>query len=83
MDFYDHLPGHGGTWVCGCPAETHPTVGQADRCRARKLGLVRYVVEPLALGWFCVACGVFNGDAKEFLTRCRSCGAGRPEVRGG
>lgn len=39
-----------------------------------------YVVEPIAEGWYCrsPACGVFNGDAKEFLTNCRTCGSERP-----
>jgi hypothetical protein len=32
------------------------------------------------LGWDCPnpACGVFNGDLKERLTFCRSCGTPRP-----
>jgi hypothetical protein len=40
-----------------------------------------YVIEPLALGWFCRngACRAFNGDAKEFLIACRSCGSARPQ----
>lgn len=39
-----------------------------------------YVVEPLAEGWFCrnPVCGIFNGDAKEFLRTCRMCGSERP-----
>ena len=28
-------------------------------------------------GWFCGACGVFSGTAKEELTACRCCGAPR------
>ena len=28
-------------------------------------------------GWFCRACGVFTGTAKEELTKCRSCEAPR------
>jgi hypothetical protein len=38
-----------------------------------------YVVEPLALGWFCRSCDSFNGDHKEFLTKCRCCDAPRPK----
>ena len=29
-------------------------------------------------GWWCVACKVFNGAAKEILAECRSCGAKKP-----
>lgn len=28
-------------------------------------------------GWKCRACGVFNGEEKERLSACRSCGLGR------
>jgi uncharacterized protein len=40
-----------------------------------------YVVEPLAVGWFCrnEECAVFNGDLKEFLLTCRTCGSPRPK----
>lgn len=40
-----------------------------------------YVVEPLALGWYCpnADCGVFNGDEKVFLLKCRTCETGRPK----
>jgi hypothetical protein len=31
----------------------------------------------LSPGWICGACGVFNGDAKERLSACRSCGMAR------
>lgn len=37
-----------------------------------------YVVEPLALGFFCRKCKAFTGDAKEFHRTCRCCGADRP-----
>jgi hypothetical protein len=47
-----------------------------------KVGKEAYRVEPLAVGWFCPdpACGVFNGDAKVFLTACRACGSERPHA---
>jgi hypothetical protein len=32
----------------------------------------------LTPGWICAACMGFNGDAKEKLSACRACGAGRP-----
>jgi len=40
-----------------------------------------YVVDSMAEGWFCrnPTCGVFNGDAKEFLLACRNCGSERPK----
>jgi hypothetical protein len=39
-----------------------------------------YMREALCWGWFCRACGVWNGDAKVFLTACRCCEASRPRV---
>lgn len=39
-----------------------------------------FVVEPLALGFFCRACGAFNGDAREFRFVCRACDADRPRL---
>ena len=40
-----------------------------------------YVVEPLALGWYCpnADCGVFNGDEKVFLLKCRTCETDKPK----
>lgn len=29
-------------------------------------------------GWFCPNCTAFNGDAKEFLQKCRCCEFDRP-----
>ena len=39
-----------------------------------------YVREALAYGWTCPnkACGVWNGDEKEFLLSCRCCSTNRP-----
>lgn len=51
------------------PCAVEPTI-----CREE------YVQEPLAMGFFCRACGVFNGDAKVFLVTCRSCDAPRPRL---
>jgi hypothetical protein len=31
-------------------------------------------------GWHCSECRVFNGEAKEVLHICRSCGAARPKL---
>lgn len=41
----------------------------------------QYVVESLASGWTCrnPTCGMFNGDAKVFLTKCRACESDRPK----
>jgi hypothetical protein len=30
-------------------------------------------------GWFCPKCKSFNGEEKEFLSRCRSCDGSKPE----
>jgi hypothetical protein len=39
----------------------------------------KYVIEPLALGWYCPSCGCFNGDEKVFLLQCRACETDRPK----
>ena len=55
-----------------------------EEFRQKLLGLADAVDEAgkrvklsLAPGWLCGACGVFNGDAKERLSACRSCGMAR------
>lgn len=74
----DHLPTEGGKWICGCDFAAHSNHQEADDCRLKEFRQA-YVVEALARGWFCRACGVFNGDEKVFLTKCRNCEAARPE----
>ena len=39
-----------------------------------------YIIEAMAPGWFCpnAACGVWNGDVKDFLVQCRVCNTDRP-----
>ena len=54
----------------------------ADDAEKPKINKDDFVQEPLAVGWFCPnkeKCGVFNGDAQEFLLICRCCDAPRPK----
>lgn len=54
-------------------------IGRQTRIVTRPvLPSVPYIVEPLALGFFCRACSVWNGDQKEVRTTCRACETERP-----
>lgn len=46
-------------------------VRQSDRAHG-------HVADVQLRGWNCRSCRVFNGEEKERLTSCRSCGSARP-----